>query len=325
VTAVVVERLVFAIGDARRRAFEAKYVPLVAQALGGDLGARRMLVACPRRDRVAVAELLIAPLVHDRAPARIAAARAILFGMAMEPYADVLLRSRLWWRRALAMRAVGLLQLRTHTAALVAGLDDWRSGVRAAALDGLADMRDPASLPAIVVRLHDTTLHRGRRVAALAAFGAEAEPLLLDFAEVDAGHRARYAAALAMCGTAASRPVLNRWAADAQPQTRAAAFRALKHVGLDAAAAQLAIAALEDIDPDVRAAAAAALEGWTGPGEAAVHLSRHLDDVWPVASKAARSLQAIGPSGVVELTLAAARTDLAGLLARQMLWETQRS
>jgi HEAT repeat protein len=126
-----------------------------------------------------------------------------------------------------------------------------------------------------------------------------------------------------MCGTAVCRPVLCRWTEDARPQVRAAALSALAHVGLDQHAAFIAIAALEDEAPDVRAAAARALEGWSGPGEAAGYLARHLDDTWIVASSAARSLQSIGTTGLAELRTCAGRADLAGLLARQMLWEAR--
>ena len=66
--------------------------------------------------------------------------------------------------------------------------------------------------------------------------------------------------------------------------------------------------------------AAFALQGWTGSGDAANRLARHLDDAWPVAVRAARSLRSMGPGGVVALQASASRADLAGVLARQMLW-----
>ena len=122
-----------------------------------------------------------------------------------------------------------------------------------------------------------------------------------------------------MCGTRRSRPVLARWTHDARPEVRAAAFEALAHVGVDAEAASLAIEALESDDEAVRAMAAYALNGWTGSGDAAVHLGRHLDDVWPVAVRAAQSLRSMGSAGILELEARASRSDLAGLLARQML------
>lgn len=66
--------------------------------------------------------------------------------------------------------------------------------------------------------------------------------------------------------------------------------------------------------------AAYALQGWTGDGNAAARLARHLEDAWPVAIRAARSLRTMGPGGLSELQAHATRPDLAGILARQMLW-----
>jgi HEAT repeat protein len=102
---------------------------------------------------------------------------------------------------------------------------------------------------------------------------------------------------------------------------RAAAFEALAHVGLDDRAAALAIDALESPDQSVRAMAAHALRGWTGPGDAAAHLADHLADTWTVAVRAARSLQSMGPAGLARLQESAGRPDLAGVLAQQMIWE----
>ena len=255
------------------------------------------LLASPARHRLALAWLLIEPLIEDRDPERIARTRAIAQAMSVFELADRYLRSWLWWRRALALRALGLIQARDHTAQLVAALDDSHPDVRAAALDGLADMHDPAALPAIVVRLHDTSLHRGRRGAALKAFGSACEPFLLEMSEVDPANRLNYIHALAICGTARSRPVLCRWTRDPRIEVRAAAFEALAYVGLDDDAARVAIEGLESDDPPVRAMAAYALRGWQGPGDAAARLAPHLDDTWAVAVRAARTLQSMGPAG----------------------------
>jgi HEAT repeats len=235
--------------------------------------------------------------------------------------ADRYLRSWLWWRRALALRAFGLVQARDHTAQLVAGLDDSHPDVRAAALDGLTDLHDPAALQAIVVRLHDTSLHRGRRGAALKAFGSDCEPFLLEWSEVDAANRLNYIHALAICGTARSRPALCRWTRDVRVEIRATAFEALAHVGLDDEAAPVAIAALESDDAPVRAMAAYALRGWQGSSDAPARLGPHLDDTWAVAVQAARTLGSMGPAGLVELEARASHPDIGGLLARQMLWQ----
>jgi HEAT repeat protein len=102
---------------------------------------------------------------------------------------------------------------------------------------------------------------------------------------------------------------------------RATAFEALAYVGLDDEAARIAIGGLESDDAPVRAMAASALRGWRGSGGAAPRLGLHLDDTWAVAVRAARTLGSMGPAGAAELKAHAARPDLAGLLARQMLWE----
>jgi HEAT repeat protein len=324
--ALFVRRLAWAFDVTRRHQLERHYQPLIHDALAGHRAARHVLVTSPRRHRLFLAELLITPLIDNRDAGRIAATRALVRAMSLVPIADRYLRSRWWWRRALALRALGLLQMTDHTAAIVAALDDENADVRGAALDALTDLHDPASLPALVVRLHDGSLHRGRRAAALAAFGAGCEPMVLELSEVDAEHRLHYAQALALCGTALSRPALCSWTDDARIEVRAAAFEALAHVGLDEPAASIAIRGLESGDVPVRAMAAQALHGYSGTGDAAFQLARHLDDAWPVAIQAARSLRSMpGAAGRAVLQGWAARPDPAGLLARQMLWEARYS
>ncbi len=316
---VIVERVAFALLQARGLRIANRYAPLVRRALAGDDVALGLLVAGPARHRLAVATLLLEPLITDRDPARVSRTRAMVNALSIITIADRYLGSRLWWRRAVALRALGVLQLRDHTAAVVAALDDPHPDVRAAALDALMYLRDVTSLPAVVVRLNDASLQPARRLAALAAFGSECEEFLLELSQVDAAHLVNYAHALAICGTRRSRPVLARWAHDARPEVRAAAFEAFAHVGVDDEAASLALAALDSAEAPVRAMAAYALNGWMGSGDAALHLGQHLDDAWPVAVRAARSLRSMGDSGAVELQARASRSDLGGLLARKML------
>ena len=134
---VLVERTVFGLLRARRLRLAHRYSPLVRRALAGDDAALGLLVAGPARHRLAVARLLIEPLIDDRDPARIARTRAMVGTLSIIAIAVRYLRSWLWWRRAVALRALGVLQLRNHTAAVVAALDDPHPDVRAAALDGL--------------------------------------------------------------------------------------------------------------------------------------------------------------------------------------------
>ena len=318
---VVLERAEFAFRQAVDRRLTRRYHPLVQRARAGDGTARDQLFGAPTRHRITIAWLVIEPLIEDRDPAHIGQARAIVQGISLFPVADRYLRSRLWWRRARALRALGLIQATDHTPQLVAALDDPHPDVRAAALDGLTDMRDLTALEAIVVRVHDLSLHRGRRGAALKRLGTECEPFLLELSAVDQENRLNYIYALAICGTARSRPVLCRWTEDARVEVRATAFEALAYVGLDDEAARVAIKGLESEDPPVRAMAAYALRGWQGRGDAAARLAAHLDDTWAVAVRAARTLQSMGPAGTAQLQVRAARHDFGGLLARQMLWE----
>jgi hypothetical protein len=323
--AVTIERAVFAYEEMWRRRIKRRYLPIAQRALEGDADATRTLVASPTRHRVEIATFLITALIDDRDPQLIARTRSLVQHMSLIPYAERLLRSRRWWRRALGLRALGLMQDKAHTAMIVAALDDPDPDVRAAALDALADLQDPASLAAIVVRLNDISLQRGRRLAALAAFGAEAEPRVLDLAEIDPWHRADYARALAICGSQLSRAALCEWASDQRVDVRAAAFRALARLGLDDRGAGLAIRALDSADADVRAMAAYALRGWIGSGDAASHLAVRLDDTWTVAVQAARSLEAMGPAGAVALQVVRPRSDLGAFLARQILWQVSAS
>jgi HEAT repeat protein len=320
---VIVTRLGLIAHERFLRRLKARYGPRIEDALGGDAGALDSLVRSPSRYRLELARLLIFPLVVDRNPDRIAATRDIIRAMSLLPLADRWLESRRWWRRVPALQTFGLLQFADRAPQIIAALDDDNDVVRSAALDALADLHDPTTLQAIVVRLHDASLQRGRRAAALAAFGSQCEGFLLELGRVDPEHRLNYAKALAICGTARSRPSLCAWSEDAREPVRAAAFEALARVGLDDYAAALAIAALDSSDVHERAMAAAALHGWTDAGDASSRLARHLGDAWPVAVRAAHALQSMGPAGRAALEPYSAHADQAGVLARQMLWEAE--
>jgi hypothetical protein len=319
-SAVLVERALYAFGNRRRRRIEQRYEPLVRRCVEGDSEALRRLRASPRRHQLYIARLVVAPLYVHRDPRQLARTREIFEAMSWIDTADDLLGSHRWWKRVIAIRALGILQIRSRAGALVAALDDSHPDVRAAALDAVADLRDPSTLGAIVVRLHDESLHRGRRFAVIAAFGVSCEPFVLDMAGVDATNRLDYARALRICGTRQSVSILTRWTGDADADVRAAAFEALGNIGLDIDTAALAMAALEREDVKVRAMAAFALRGCRS-GDVAARLAQHLDDQWPVAVRAAKALKDIGATGVTALHAASSRSDLAGELARQTLWE----
>jgi len=321
--AVVIERAAAGVYELRWAQLERRYMPLLDRALAGDEHATAVLAQSPRRHRLTIGHLLVGPLIDDRDPVRIAATRRVARAIFVVSLAEGYLRSRRWWRRALGLRGLGLIQDREHTGAIVAALDDPHPGVRAAALDALTDLRDPAAMPAIIVRLLDASLERGRRAAALDAFGPDAEPFVLTLAELDPRNRVDYARALAICGTARARPTLRRWTLDDEEDVRAGALSALARIGLDDDCASVALAALESADARVRASAARAFRGWSGGLDASRPLARHLEDAWMVAVPAARSLQSMGSSGLARLNESSANPGLGGLLARQMIWEME--
>jgi HEAT repeat protein len=263
-------------------------------------------VRSPSRYRLELARLLIFPLVEDRSPDRIAATRDIVGAMSLVPLADRWLRSHRWWRRVPALHAFGLLQFADRARQLVAALDDHNVEVRNAALDALADLRHPATLPAIVVRLHDTSLQRGRMsIQRIVSITPRRWPSV-----APRGHE---------------RSCANGRRTDPREGVRAATFEALARTGLDDREAALAIAALDSRDVQEREMAAAALTGWRGDSHGPSQLARHLSDAWPVAVRAARALQSMGPAGRAALDAYTAHADQAGVLARQMLWEMEAS
>jgi hypothetical protein len=316
---VVIERTASALLQLRRKTLEQRYSPLVARALSGDDRAVHGLAGSPSRHRLLIARLLVLPLIDDRDPIRVARTRTIVEAMSLMAVVDRYLRSPLSWRRAVSLHLLGLVQATTHTAAIVIAFDDPHPDVRSAALDALTDLRDPSTLPALVVRLHDTTLPYGRRLSALTAFGRAAEPLLLDLMTVEPAHAINCLHALAVCGTDRSRPAVARLTEDGRPAVQAAAFDALGRIGLDHMAAGRALAALGHSDPRVRAAAARALGGWSA-GETVARLADHLDDTWEVAVRAAQSLRSTGAAGRAVLEARCEEAGTAGQLARHMLW-----
>ena len=319
--AVVVERLAFARLRHRQRQLETRYLHVIRRALAGDPAAVTELARCPRRRRLELAAILIEPLIDDRDPVRIARTRAVIDAMAIVPIADAYLRSRWGWRRAMALRVLGMSKITERTPQLIAALDDANADVRAAALDALRDLGSREALNAIIVHLNDPSLHSGRRAAALMAFGSECEPLVLELGRLHPPERARYARALTWCGSSRSRATLLEWTHDPRPEVQAASLEALARVGLDEVAARRALECLEHDDARVRGMAAQALRGWGGCAHTAAQLARHLDDVWSVAVRSAYTLRSMRPDGLDALRGRAVQDGIAGTLARQMLWE----
>src|SRR4051794_24969281 len=83
--AIVVERTTLGLLEARRRRLEQRYQPVVRRAFAADEKARQVLVASPSRHHLAIARIVILPLVTDRSPGRAAAARDLLRAMSFIP------------------------------------------------------------------------------------------------------------------------------------------------------------------------------------------------------------------------------------------------
>ena len=64
--AIVIERVALAVDERRLSRAERDYGPLIARALRNDGEAGRALVESPSGDRLAIARLLITPLIEDR-------------------------------------------------------------------------------------------------------------------------------------------------------------------------------------------------------------------------------------------------------------------
>ena len=101
---------------------------------------------------------------------------------------------------------------------------------------------------------------------------------------------------------------------------RAASLQALGSLGLDDRAYYYVLRALGDTSEAVRAMAARAL-GRSRRADAAPYLAQHLGDEWLVAAHAATALRMLGAAGERELSARQEAPGLAGVLARQMLWE----
>jgi hypothetical protein len=97
-------------------------------------------------------------------------------------------------------------------------------------------------------------------------------------------------------------------------------LQAIGSLGLDDRAYYYTLRALGDDSAAVRAMAARAL-GRSRREEAAAYLGGHLEDEWQVAAHAATALRMLGVSGERELLAREDAPGLAGVLARQMLWE----
>jgi HEAT repeat protein len=320
--ALIAQRGARALFDRRRATIERRYreaVDLLLQPRRSP-DAATVLLSAPRRDRRLIGAVLLAPL-------QVATGEII----SSVRYAATLidlprlwrddLRSARWWRRADAVRALGLIRDGSAYDDVVRLIDDDHEEVRAAAIEALGLVGDVRALPALLRALSDASRYqRARVVEALGRLGEDAVRPLAAFAATHPRDTEVVAEVLGHIGGAAAVDDLLRWTASELTAVRVAAFRALGTIGLDDRSHYHALKGLTDPSPEVRAMAARAL-GRAGRADAARYIAALLDDEWIAAAHAARALRRLGVHGSRALEARARDAGLPGDLARQMLWE----
>ena len=306
----------------RRQRLTMRYRPLVDGLLGPDTSDQCLmsLARVPVRHRYVLEAMMLRMLalatgsVVDRLRAG-ARAAGLVDSWARQ------LSSRKWWVRADAARALGLVRESRALPIIIGVLDDEHEEVRAAAVEALGLIGHPQAIPVLLARLADESRHqRARIVEALREFGDVATPALIAHARARTSDTVMVADILGLIGGSVAADRLKRWSADPDPLIRTAAVRALGTIGLDEDGVRLAVAALADTAPEVRAMGARAL-GRARRSDAAPRLAAHLNDEWIVAASCADALRRLGRPGIDALQTRADDPGYAGDLARQMLWE----
>lgn len=319
---LVAQRLIRAAAEVRHRSLTERYRGIVQSALAEESLALDALTGIPVRHRGIAAELVLATLRVVRG-AQTERARAIAERLQLTAGWREDLRSRFWWHRSEAALALGLLRDREAVALLTPLLDDDHEQVRAAAIDALGQIGDPAAIEPLLQSMSEPTRHeRARVVQALRGFGEDATRALVQHGKRHEDDRAVVAMVLSFVGGTAASETLLEWSASPDAETRAAAWMAIGTIGMDDRAYYHAIKALNADAPAVRAAAARALAR-SGRADAAPQLAGRLDDEWEVAAQSARALARLGAPGLDALkTRVAHGGGLGHDLARQVLWES---
>ena len=278
------------------------------------------LQPAPARHLGEIGRLLITPLrVASGSPVTSARAAAVRLGLIDRWMAE--LDAHQWWVQADAARALGLVRAEGVLRPLLALLEDPHEEVRAAAVEALGHLGDPGCVPALLRAMTEASRHqRARVVEAIRELGPSVAHALVTHARVRPDDLAIVAALIGFTGAASAADDLLAWSGHGDPKVRAAALQAIGSLGLDDRAYYYTLRALGDSDEAVRAMAARAL-GRSRRGEAAPYLAQHLGDDWLVAAHAATALRMLGKSGERELVARQEAPGLAGVLARQMLWE----
>ena len=303
----------------------ARYRPDVDAVLSAvrpdDLAAAidRLALAPPRHGPL-IGTMLITPLrVASGSPVDAARAAAGRLGLIDRWKKD--LGGHPWWRQAEAARALGLVRAEGALRPLIAALDDPHDEVRAAAVEALGHLGDPACVPALLRALPDASRHqRARVVESIRELGPSVAHALVAHARAHPDDLATVAELIGFTGAASAADDLLAWSSHQDAKVRSASLQALGSLGLDDRAYYYVLRALGDGSEAVRAMAARAL-GRSRRADSAPYLAQHLGDEWLVAAHAATALRMLGPAGERELTARQEAPGLAGVLARQMLWE----
>lgn len=324
-TYVLIRHAVVNLRERHEAQLQALYQPavdavLAAQDPGQLEAAIGGLVTAPRRYRRQIGRMLVKPLrVASGSPVDSARAAATRIGLVDGWRED--LDAHQWWIQAEAARALGLVRAEGVLKPLLARLDDPHEEVRAAAVEALGHLGDPGCVPALLAALPDASRHqRARVVEAIRELGPGVAHALVAHARVHPGDLATVAELLGFTNAASAADDLLAWSNHDDGHVRAAALQAIGSLGLDDRAYYYTLRALGDSTSEVRAMAARAL-GRSRRRDAAPYLAEHLGDEWLVAAHAATALRMLGPAGERELQARKDAPGLAGVLARQMLWE----
>lgn len=325
---LVIQRALRSWFDRRQLILESRFQPLVDLVLGASETAadRARLIRFGRRSPLLLGRMIVAPLLSFAGgPVDLGASLAAEAGVADFWRKET--KDRRWWRRAEAVRSLGVAGDRQSFAAFVGALDDTHEEVRAAGVEALGRLGDLRAVHELLKRLPEQSRHqRVRIVDSLRSLGPDGAPALLEFVR----HRPAVLPFVtdlvpAICGAASAEDVV-AFCDHGTAAVRAAALSVLGTIGLDDTTFYFALKALSDDDAGVRAMAARAL-GRSGREDAAPYLGDRLQESdWTVAAESAKALLGLGAAGASILSTFADNSggnSQAAALAKQMLWERQ--
>jgi HEAT repeat protein len=207
--------------------------------------------------------------------------------------------SRMPWRRALALRTLGWLGATEAVPMLLERLSDSSLHVRGAAVRALGRVGDPRALePLGELFRAPGRVESGLVYDALVAFGRAAQPVFAGALRSPV-ESVRVAACFGVAEVSEpdeARPLLEPLLADASGPVRAAAARALGHVGGPAVPEGLARATRDEL-AIVRAAAVEALAGFDDPRAVELAHNALLDADRDTAVRAGETLVQLGADG----------------------------